>query len=60
VRELTVRKDLRLGHNHIDTEHILLGLLGVEEGVAARVLTDLGLSKRAAEAWITEELRERS
>jgi ATP-dependent Clp protease ATP-binding subunit ClpC len=33
-----------LNHNHIGTEHILLGLLHEGEGVAGRVLTDLGVS----------------
>jgi ATP-dependent Clp protease ATP-binding subunit ClpA len=34
----------RLKHNYIGTEHILLGLLGVTEGRACRVLTGVGLS----------------
>ena len=38
--ELALREALSLGHNCIDTEHILLGLLDVHEGVAARVLLD--------------------
>ncbi len=33
----------KLNHNYVGTEHLLLGLLGVAEGVAARVLTNLGL-----------------
>ncbi len=37
-----------LNHNHIGTEHILLGLLHEGEGVAGRVLTDLGVSLSAA------------
>jgi ATP-dependent Clp protease ATP-binding subunit ClpC len=36
-----------LNHNYIGTEHILLGLLREEEGVAARALTSLGLSLEA-------------
>ncbi|MBU2608910.1 MAG: ATP-dependent Clp protease ATP-binding subunit [Chloroflexi bacterium] len=32
-----------LNHNYIDTEHILLGLVREEEGVAARVLISLGV-----------------
>src|SRR5580765_4635669 len=32
-----------LGHGEIDTDHLLLGLLGVEEGIAASVLADLGV-----------------
>jgi ATP-dependent Clp protease ATP-binding subunit ClpC len=34
----------RLQHNYIGTEHILLGLLAVPDGVASRALTSLGLS----------------
>jgi len=34
----------RLNHGYIGTEHLLLGLLREEDGIAARVLTDLGLS----------------
>src|ERR1019366_2689733 len=33
-----------LKHNYIGTEHILLGLLREEEGLAARVLGDLGIT----------------
>ncbi len=33
---------LHLGHNYIGTEHLLLGLLGDEDSVAAKVLRDLG------------------
>ena len=33
-----------LNHNYVGTEHILLGLLRVQEGVAAQVLVNLGLS----------------
>ncbi len=32
----------RLGHNYIDTEHILLGLVHQESGVASKVLVNLG------------------
>jgi len=34
----------RLNHSYIGTEHLLLGLLREEEGIASRVLVDLGLS----------------
>ena len=33
---------IRAGHNYIGTEHLLLGLLREGEGVAARVLENLG------------------
>ena len=38
VLELSLREALQLGHNYIGTEHILLGLIGEGEGVAAQVL----------------------
>jgi hypothetical protein len=37
-----LREALELGHNYIGTEHILLGLIREGEGVAARVLVDIG------------------
>jgi ATP-dependent Clp protease ATP-binding subunit ClpA len=40
VLELSLREALGLGHNHIGTEHILLGLARENEGVAARILLD--------------------
>jgi hypothetical protein len=48
--ELTFREALRLGHNYIGTEHILLALLEQEGGEGT--LTSLGLDKEAAEAAI--------
>lgn len=52
--ELTFREALRLGHNYIGTEHMLLALLEFENG--AGVLSDVGLGKEAVEASITEAL----
>lgn len=48
VLELTFREGLRLGHNYIGTEHILLALLEAEDGDG--VLTGLGLEKEGVEA----------
>jgi ATP-dependent Clp protease ATP-binding subunit ClpA len=42
VLELSLRDALQLNHNYIGTEHILLGLVGEGEGVAAQVLVKLG------------------
>ena len=36
--ELALKEGLAIGHNYIGTEHILLGLTRVEDGVAARIL----------------------
>ncbi|KAB1945502.1 ATP-dependent Clp protease ATP-binding subunit [Micromonospora sp. ALFpr18c] len=52
--ELTFREALRLGHNYIGTEHILLALLEQEDGTG--VLTDLGLSKETVEADLSAAL----
>ncbi|MFG2027763.1 Clp protease N-terminal domain-containing protein [Streptomyces sp. NPDC048825] len=52
--ELTFREALRLGHNYIGTEHILLALLEHEGGTG--VLSGLGLDKTAAEASIAKML----
>jgi ATP-dependent Clp protease ATP-binding subunit ClpA len=40
VLELALRESLSLSHNYIGTEHILLGLVRENEGVAARILLD--------------------
>ncbi|MFI6091000.1 Clp protease N-terminal domain-containing protein [Streptomyces sp. NPDC051218] len=52
VLELTYRGALRLGHNYIGTEHILLSLLKAEGGTST--LTGLGIDKAVAEADLTE------
>ncbi|MGW4483977.1 Clp protease N-terminal domain-containing protein [Amycolatopsis sp. NPDC004368] len=56
--ELTMREGLRLGHNYIGTEHILLAMLEQGEGPGYEVLTELGITKEAAEAKIREALAE--
>ena len=43
-----------LSHNYIGTEHILLGLLGEAEGVAARALESLGISLAAVRRQVEE------
>jgi PPOX class probable F420-dependent enzyme len=42
VLELALKEALSLHHRYIGTEHVLLGLARVENGVAARILLDLG------------------
>jgi hypothetical protein len=56
IRELTVREALRLGHNYIGTEHMLLGLLEAAEEPGAQILTQLGVTKAASEEWILQKL----
>jgi ATP-dependent Clp protease ATP-binding subunit ClpA len=43
-----------LGHNHIGTEHVLLGLIQEGEGVGAKALEALGISLRGARARVEE------
>ncbi|MFD3541971.1 Clp protease N-terminal domain-containing protein [Streptomyces sp. NPDC058662] len=50
--ELTFREALRLGHDYVGTEHILLALLEQENGTGP--LSGLGVDKAAAEATVTE------
>ena len=52
--ELTFREALRMGHNYIGTEHILLALLELEDG--GGVLTGLGIDKDATAAQVTAAL----
>ena len=55
VLELTFREALRLGHNYIGTEHILLALLEAEDDDGP--LHTLGVDKDGVEADIAEVLR---
>ncbi|MFD5882829.1 Clp protease N-terminal domain-containing protein [Streptomyces yangpuensis] len=52
--ELTFREALRLGHDFVGTEHILLALLELENGEG--VLSGLGLDKAGAEATVSEAM----
>jgi hypothetical protein len=54
VLELTFREALRLGHNYVGTEHLLLALLEHENGDG--VLSGLGLRKEEAENFVTDAL----
>lgn len=52
--ELTFREALRLGHNYVGTEHILLALLELEDGTG--VLAGLGITKESSETAVTDAL----
>ncbi|HEU5003708.1 MAG TPA: Clp protease N-terminal domain-containing protein [Actinomycetota bacterium] len=52
--EITFREALRLGHNYIGTEHILLALLELEGSDG--LLAGLGLGKEATETYVTEAI----
>ncbi|MBA3889197.1 MAG: ATP-dependent Clp protease ATP-binding subunit [Gemmatimonadaceae bacterium] len=50
VLELAMSEARELAHSYVGTEHLLLGLLREEKGIAAQVLTDAGVNLEAARA----------
>jgi len=46
VLELSVDEARQMGHNYVGTEHLLLGLIREGEGVAAKVLMDMGVDRK--------------
>jgi len=50
VLELAMAEARDLNHSYVGTEHLLLGLLREEKGIAAQVLTDAGVNLEAARA----------
>jgi hypothetical protein len=56
VLELALRQALKVGHNDIGAEHILLGLVDVKEGLAVRILSDCGVGPAAVGARVNELL----
>ncbi len=50
VLELAMSEARELNHSYVGTEHLLLGLLREEKGIAAQVLTDSGVNLDAARA----------
>ena len=58
VLELSLEEARQLGHNYIGTEHLLLGLIREGEGVAARVLENLGVDLSKIRSQIIKALGE--
>ncbi|OUM89098.1 MAG: ATP-dependent Clp protease ATP-binding subunit ClpC [Bacillus thermozeamaize] len=56
VIELSMDEARKLGHTYVGTEHILLGLIREGEGVAARVLNNLGVSLNKARQQVLQLL----
>jgi hypothetical protein len=56
VLELTLREALRLGHNYIGCEHLLLALRREEQGLAAKILAELGVERAQLEAAVRDVL----
>jgi ATP-dependent Clp protease ATP-binding subunit ClpC len=53
--EQTLAEALRMGHNYIGTEHMLLGILGTQ-GLGAQILHERGVDTDTARGRITEIL----
>ena len=58
VLEFSLEEAQQLGHNYIGTEHLLLGLIREGEGVAVRVLENLGVDLSKVPTLINEMLLE--
>lgn len=58
VMELSFYEARNLGHNYIGTEHLILALIREGEGVAARVLRDLGVDLQNAREQVIKLLKE--
>ncbi len=58
VLELSWDEARQLGHNYIGTEHLLLGLIREGEGVAARVLENLGVDLNKIRSNVVKMLGE--
>ena len=56
VLELSLEEARQLGHNYIGTEHLILGLIREGEGVAARVLENLGVDLSKVRSQIIRSL----
>ena len=57
VLELSLREAIRLGHDYIGCEHILLGLLHTETGAAHQVLVGRGVRLDSARVIVEELVR---
>ncbi|HZA77732.1 MAG TPA: Clp protease N-terminal domain-containing protein [Acidimicrobiales bacterium] len=58
ILELTLREALRLGHNYIGCEHIVLALRREDKGVAATILAEQGVGYAELEAAVRDTLEE--
>lgn len=58
ILELSQEKSHQLGHNYVGTEHLLLGLIGVDKGNASKVLANLGVDSTKIRAQVLRMLGE--
>ena len=56
VLEASLREALVLGHNHIDTEHVLLGLVRRDDGTASIILRALGSDEKTVRDEVMRKL----
>ncbi|MCR8987717.1 ATP-dependent Clp protease ATP-binding subunit [Brevibacillus laterosporus] len=56
VIELSMDEARKLGHTYVGTEHILLGLIREGEGIAARIMNNLGISLNKARQQVLQLL----
>lgn len=54
--EMAAKEALALGHNYLGCEHLLLGLLAVDDGLASRVLRRMGVEPRTTRLAVVAEL----
>jgi Clp amino terminal domain, pathogenicity island component len=54
VRNLALREALRMGHNYIGTEHMLLAMLRDEKSLGGKILSDLGVTWKGAAEWTVD------
>jgi hypothetical protein len=54
--EGALQEAIKLNHNYIGTEHILLATFGVGDGLAAKILGELGITEEAVRADVIERL----
>jgi hypothetical protein len=59
VLQETIREASRLGHDFVGTEHLLLGLLAVQDGIAAAALAALGMDLDNTRPLVAAEVTER-
>jgi len=56
VLDLARGESLRLGHNYVGTEHLLLALVAEEDGIGGRVLREQGVGTERARAEVVRVL----
>ncbi|MGA7855316.1 MAG: Clp protease N-terminal domain-containing protein [Candidatus Acidiferrales bacterium] len=54
ILNLAVEESDRLGHQHVGTEHLLLGMLLVESSLAAQILTETGIKPEPVRAQLSK------